>query len=600
MSIDRVRKACGVAAWLLGSLCWAQAPLVSVLPEGASQRVERTEVRFSQRGVVSAHGLATQAGFRVLQQGGNAVDAAIATQWVLSVVEPQSSGLGGGGFAVVWAQGKAWALDGREAAPRASTPELFMGAGRVMDFEQARTSPLSVGVPAQVALLHAMHARWGRTPWARLLDPAIELAESGFVVGPRLHALLQADPLLRQDPEAKALFYRDDGSPVPVGTLVRNPELAWVFKRIAEQASQAMTHGPVAEALLQRIGAGRPDGSRMTLSDLQSHRVRVTEALCFDWAALPAAKICGMPPPSSGTLAVGQILGILEAAPKAVGHASYGPGWAHAQSEAARLAFADRATWVGDPSEVHPPAGDWRSLLQPHYLQHRARALSASRMLQAPPGQPAGVPLTWGLMPAQTEYGTTHLNAIDEQGTAVAMTSSIESAFGSRRMVNTGQGRRGGFLLNHQLTDFALSPVDASGRPVANAPGPGKRPRSSMTPLLVLRPGAQGLQVDMALGSAGGPFIIHHVAQSLWAMVHWGHGPQQAAALPRWGISDPMGPIWLEADSDAALWADALVALGHPVRVRELSSGLHLLVRHATGGWRAGVDPRREGLALGD
>lgn len=600
MAIDRVRLVCGAAAWLLGSLCWAQPSPLSAVPEGASRRVERTEVRFSQRGVVSAHGLATEAGHWALQQGGNAVDAAIATQWALSVVEPQSSGLGGGGFAVIWAQGRAWALDGREAAPRASTPQLFVESGRVMGFEQARASPLSVGVPGLVALLHDMHQRWGRLPWTRLLEPAMRLAGSGFAVGPRLHGLLQSDPLLRQDPEARAMFYREDGSPVPVGTLVRNPELAWVFKRIAEQGTQAMTDGPVAEALLQRIGAGRPEGSHMTLSDLQSHRVRVTEALCFDWAALPAAQICGMPPPSSGTLAVGQMLGILEAAPNGVGHVPYGPGWAHAQSEAARLAFADRATWVGDPSEVQPPAGDWRSLLHPRYLQHRAGALSSRRMLQAPPGQPAEGPLSWGLMPEQSEYGTTHLNVVDEQGMAVALTSSIESAFGSRRMVNTGQGRRGGFLLNHQLTDFALSPHDESGRPVANAPGPGKRPRSSMTPLLVLRSGSQGMQVDMALGSAGGPFIIHHVAQSLWAMAHWDHGPQQAAALPRWGITDPMGPIWLEAGSDAELWAHALMALGHPVRVRELSSGLHLLVRHGAGGWRAGVDPRREGLALGD
>ncbi len=600
MTIVRARWACGVVMWLFAGLCWAQAPTIAAVPEEASLRVERTEFRFSHRGVVSAHGLATQAGYGVLQQGGNAVDAAIATQWVLSVVEPQSSGLGGGGFALVWAQGQAWSLDGREAAPLASTPELFVEAGRVMGFEQARASPQSVGVPAQVALLHAMHQRWGRMAWSRLLEPAIGLAESGFAVGQRLHALLQADPWLRQDPEARALFYRQDGSPVAVGTRVRNPELAWVLKRIADQGPQAMNDGPVAEALLKRIGVGRPGGSRMTLHDLQSHRVRVSEALCFEWAALPTSKICGMPPPSSGTLAVGQILGILEAAPKGMGHEPYGPRWAHAQSEAARLAFADRATWVADPEAVKPPAGDWRSLWHPSYLKHRAGALGANRMPQAPAGQPGGAPLAWGAMPEQNESGTTHLNVVDEHGMAVAMTSSIESAFGSRRMVNTGQGRQGGFLLNHQLTDFALSPLDESGQPVANAPGPGKRPRSSMTPLLVLRQGTQGMQVDMALGSAGGPFIIHHVAQSLWAMVHWGHSPQKAAALPRWGITEPMGPIWLETGSEAALWADALIALGHPVRVRELSSGLHVLVRHAGGGWLAGVDPRREGLALGD
>jgi gamma-glutamyltranspeptidase/glutathione hydrolase len=600
MAIGWLRRACWVTAWATAGLCWAQSPDASPVPEGASQRIERTEVRFGRRGVVSAHGLATRAGYWALQQGGNAVDAAIATQWALSVVEPQSSGLGGGGFAVVWAQGRAWALDGREAAPSAATPELFLERGRPMGFEQARASPLSVGVPGQVALLYAMHERWGRLPWAQLLEPAIGLAESGFAVGPRLHGLLESDPLLRQDPQARQLFYRDDGSAVPVGALVRNPELAWLLNEIARQGPAAMSHGPVAQAVLRRIEAGSTGGSRMTLHDLQSYRVRVFDALCFKWVAWPEAQVCGMPPPSSGTLAVGQMLGMLESATDRLGHAAQGAAWAHAQSEAARLAFADRAAWVGDPGTVSPPAGDWRSLLEPAYLQQRSTLLGPTRMSRAPAGQPAGAPLSWGAMAEQAEFGTTHLNTVDEQGMAVAMTSSIESAFGSRRMVNTGQGRLGGFLLNHELTDFALTPRDASGQMLANAPGSGKRPRSSMTPLLVLRPGPRGKQVQMALGSAGGPFIIHHVAQSLWAMVRWGHGPQQASAMPRWGITDPMGPIWLEADSEAARWADALSALGHPVRVRELSSGLHVLARDADGHWRAGVDPRREGLAQGD
>ena len=600
MAIQWLRRVCWTLAWVCSIGVWAQVGDQALTPEGASQRLERAETRFSRRGVVSAHGLATRAGYWALQQGGNAVDAAIATQWALSVVEPQSSGLGGGGFAVVWAQGRAWALDGREAAPMATTPELFLEQGRPMGFEQARASPLSVGVPGQVALLHAMHQRWGRLPWAQLLEPAIRLAESGFAVGPRLHALLESDPLLRQDPQARQLFYRTDGTALPVGSRVRNPELAWLLNEIARQGPAAMSHGPVAQAVLRRIEAGSTGGSRMTLHDLQSYRVRVFDALCFKWVAWPEAQVCGMPPPSSGTLAVGQMLGLLESAADRLGLAPYGAAWAHAQSEAARLAFADRASWVGDPSAVSPPAGDWLSLLDPAYLQQRSTLLGRTRMSRAPAGQPAGARLSWGSMAEQVEDGTTHLNAVDDNGMAVAMTSSIESAFGSRRMVNTGQGRDGGFLLNHELTDFALSPRDASGQTLANAPGPGKRPRSSMTPLLVLRPGPQGLRVDMALGSAGGPFIIHHVAQSLWAMVRWGHGPQQASAMPRWGITDPMGPIWLEADSEAARWADDLSALGHPVRVRELSSGMHVLVRDPDGGWRAGVDPRREGLAQGD
>jgi gamma-glutamyltranspeptidase/glutathione hydrolase len=553
--------------------------------------------------VVSAHPDASQAGLSVLQQGGNAADAAIAMQWVLSVVEPQSSGIGGGGFAVVWARGKAWAFDGRETAPGGATPDLFIEDGAPMSFERARADARSVGVPAQVHLLFAMHQQLGRLSWPTLLEPAIRAAEDGFVVGMRLNALLQNDPLLRSDPEARRLYYQADGTALAPGTRVRNPELAWVLKRIANLGPAAVTQGPVAQALLRRIGAGQPEGSTMTAEDLQAYSVRITPALCFVWQALPTAQVCGMPPPSSGTLAVGQMLGMLESLPESLRSDRPGPLWAHVQSEVARLAFADRAAWVGDPKEVAPPAGDWRSLLDEAYLRQRASAVGELRMPRAIAGHPRGAHLSWAEMTEQVEYGTTHLNAIDDQGMAVAMTSSIESAFGSRRMVNSGQGRAGGFLLNHELTDFSLSPTDALGRQVANAPGPGKRPRSSMTPLLVVSSSANPCcepQVQMALGSAGGPFIIHHVTQTLWALARWNQGPQEAILLPRWGITDAMGPIWLEADTEAQHWVTPLRERGHPVRVRELSSGVHLLARDPKGRWQAGIDPRREGLALGD
>jgi gamma-glutamyltranspeptidase/glutathione hydrolase len=341
----------------------------------------------------------------------------------------------------------------------------------------------------------------------------------------------------------------------------------------------------------------------MTDRDLKSYAVRVSPALCFDWSGWQGAQVCGMPPPSSGTLAVGQMLGMLESLPPRLQASGPSALWAHVQSEVARLAFADRAAWVGDPKEVSPPAGDWLSLVDQDYLRQRASAVADSRMPRVEAGHPRGAQLSWATMAEQTESGTTHLNAIDDRGMAVAMTSTIESAFGSRRMVNTGRGRVGGFLLNHELTDFSLSPNDAQGRTVANAPGPGKRPRSSMTPLLVLGQSDEpccSTRVQMALGSAGGPFIIHHVAQALWAMARWHLSAQEASNMPRWGITDASGPIWLESGTEAQNWGTALRERGHPVRVRELSSGMHILMRDSQGTWQAGIDPRREGLALGD
>lgn len=586
------------------------------VPEAASGRTQHESMSFAHRAVVSAHPQATRAGWQVMQAGGNAIDAAVATQFALAVVEPQSSGLGGGGFAVVFDGQTVWALDGREAAPLAADADLLSPHGQSMDFEAARRSPRSVGVPGLVPLLHTLHTRHGQRPWASLLAPAIALAERGFAMTPRLHRLVQNDPLLRDDPQARALFYDSDGQAKPVGRVLRNPELGWLLRRVAAQGPQAMLQPAVTQALLARIGSGQSGGSPMTRRDLLDYQVRVGPALCFDWAVLQGARLCGAPPPSSGTLAVGQILNLLEQATPPWREMALGPDWGHGYVEAARLAYADRAAHVGDPALVVAPPGGWGSLLQVDYLRQRAALLGPGRLPRASPGQPGGVPLAQGNMADQPEYGTTHLGVVDAQGRAVALTSSIESAFGARRMVNTGQGRVGGFLLNHELTDFALRPRDDQGRLVANAPGPSKRPRSSMTPLLVLQatgPDAQrqattggagsvfgAERVRMVLGSAGGPMIIHHVAQSLWAMGRWGLTAQQAADLPRFGLTDPAGPVWLERGSAVTDWAKALRLNGHEVRVSDMTSGLHLLARGADGRWQAGVDPRREGMALGD
>jgi gamma-glutamyltranspeptidase/glutathione hydrolase len=596
--------------WLAVNLlvgCAQSPPRSQEQPEAATGWQKRAEVHFAHRAVVSAHPLATQAGWSVLQQGGHAVDAAVATELVLAVVEPQSSGLGGGGFAVVHDGRHTWSLDGRETAAQSTDAQLFMVNGRVMSFDEARLSPLAVGVPGTVGLLWHMHQQHGRLPWPTLVQPAIDLAEQGFPISPRLHGLLQNDPWLRDDAQARALFYEADGRAKATGTMLRNPELAWMLRRIAQQGPLALQQGQVAQAMLQRIQAGQPGGSRLSERDLQRHAVRTEPALCWDWmtrteASGPVWHVCGAPPPASGTLAVGQILGLLEAGPSDWHSLALGTAWAHAYTEAARLAFADRAQYVADPGFVSPPGHSWNSLLAPSYLKDRARLLGPTRQQRVEPGRPTAAPLAWGQMPEQAEAGTTHVNVIDGQGAAVSMTHSIESAFGSRKMVNTGQGRLGGFLLNHQLTDFALNPLDERGQSLANSPGPGKRPRSSMTPVLIFEKKADAgdLELRMALGSAGGPFIIHHVAQTLWAMKHWGMQPQAASEMPRWGITDAQGPLWLEVGTAAQQWSFELQQLGHAVRTGQLTSGVQLLFRDAQGQWAAGTDPRREGLALGD
>ncbi|MDI9330850.1 MAG: gamma-glutamyltransferase family protein [Alphaproteobacteria bacterium] len=595
-------RACACLTWAALNCAQAQhtAPLTPAQPEAATARQATAIGVFQHRAVVSAHALASRAGERVLSEGGNAIDAAVATQWVLSVVEPQSSGLGGGGFAVVFDGRQAWAYDGREAAPQSATPDWFMKEGIALGFEAARRSPRSVGVPGLVPMLWSMHQRHGRRPWASVLSPAIELAEQGFAITPRLHQLLQIDPLLRQDPWSLKLYYNDAGLAHPVGQVLRNPELAWVLRRIAALGPRAMNEGPVAQALLRRLRDGAGHDPVLTARDLRDYTVRVEPALCFQWPALPQTRLCGAPPPSSGTLAVGQLLNLLDRLGLTQGSHPDQAAPRHAYIEAARLAYADRAAYIGDPAQVVAPSGGWPVLLDPAYLGRRAALIQGPRMPRAEPGEPAWVPFAGGQMPDQAEYGTTHLNVVDAQGLAVALSSSLESAFGARRMVNTGAGRKGGFLLNHQLTDFALQPKDEQGRMLANAPGPGKRPRSSMTPMLVLSatPGSTE-RVTMALGSAGGPFIIHHVAQSLWALAQGLDDPERIADLPRFGLTDPQGPIWLEAGTRAADWVTELQSRGHAARVSEMSSGAHLLWRRSDGAWVTLADPRREGLGAG-
>jgi gamma-glutamyltranspeptidase/glutathione hydrolase len=383
-----------------------------------------------------------------------------------------------------------------------------------------------------------------------------------------------------------------------VGHVLRNPEYAHVLRRIATEGSRALHEGPVAQAMVQRTQAAPRPGS-LSLQDLRNYQARDREALCFDHTALSRVyRICGFPPPSSGQIAIGQILGLLNhTSPQGAEFASGlpTPDWLHRYTEASRLAFADRAQYVADPDFVSAPTGDWRSLLAPDYLRQRSQLIGTQSMKVAAPGQPGGVKTSWSPMPAQTEYGTSHISVVDAQGRAVAMTTTIEAAFGSRRMVTTDPSRPGGFLLNNELTDFSFVPADAQGRPIANRVEPGKRPRSSMSPTLVFDK-ATG-QLLMSGGSPGGALIIHYTAKLLTGTLHWRLNAQQAVSLPNFGSLN--GPTLLEAQRFPASTLDALKARGHEVREMDMTSGLQAIERTPQG-WFGGADPRREGVVLGD
>jgi gamma-glutamyltranspeptidase/glutathione hydrolase len=567
-------------------------------PEAASGNSTKPGWAFTRQAVAAANPLATDAGHQVLRAGGSALDAAIAVQMVLGLVEPQSSGIGGGAFLLHFDGQKVSAHDGRETAPAGARGDMFLDQGKPLPFADAVQSGHSVGVPGVVRMLEAAHRQHGRLPWAQLMAPAITLAEQGFRVSPRLHSLLQADALLKKDPLALRFFYQIDGQAWPVGHVLRNPEYAHVLRRIAKDGSRALHEGPVAQAMVART-AQAPRPGTLSLQDLASYQPRMREALCSDHSAVSRAyRICGFPPPSSGQIAIGQILGMLghtQAQGPELAGGRPSPDWLHRYTEASRLAFADRAQYVADPDFVSAPAGDWRSLLASGYLRERSQLIGAQAMKAAPAGQPGGLTTSFAPMPPQTEYGTSHISVVDAQGRAVAMTTTIEAAFGSRRMVTTDPTRPGGFLLNNQLTDFSLAPADAQGRPIANRVEPGKRPRSSMSPTLVFDK-ATG-QLLMSGGSPGGAAIIHYTAKLLTGTLHWGLNAQHVIDLPNFGTLG--GPTFLEAQRFDRSTVDALKARGHEVREMEMTSGLQAIERTPKG-WFGGADPRREGVVQGD
>ncbi len=608
MKFPKSRSKLMLAAVVLGGALSACAPKPNtfhlVTPDQPNDQVShQAKPGWATQGfsVAAANPLATDAGYQVLKAGGSAIDAAIAVQMVLTLVEPQSSGIGGGAFLLHHDGQKVEAYDGREVAPSAATDKLFLDAhGKPLPFMEGVLSGLSVGVPGTLSLLETAHKEHGKLPWATLMQPAIQLAEQGFKISPRLHQALLAEIDLINDPVAASYFYDAQRKPHPVGYVLKNPELAAVMRTIATQGSQALKQGDVAQALVQKVRQHPTRPGSMTLQDLAHYKVKKREPLCFDHVVQTTGKtfqVCGFPPPSSGALAIGQILGILNNTPAGKMPLEQGlPGseWLHFYTEAARLAFADRAQFVGDPDFVKAPGGNWKTMLHPTYLQHRSRLIGEQSMKMAQAGNPAEFQTVYAPMPHQDEYGTSHISVIDRYGNAVAMTTTIEAVFGSRLMVNTGQGRQGGFLLNNELTDFSFAPTDAKGVPIANRVEGGKRPRSSMSPTLVFEKDTG--QLKMTGGSPGGAVIIHYTGKLLIGTLQWGLNTQQAINLPNFGSLN--GPTVLEEKRFPENTLKALQARGHEVREMPLPSGLQA-IEVTPKGFFGGADPRREGVVMG-
>lgn len=582
-----------VALGLLGGCAsqdgfhYVPPPQTLIAPEAASGWIDKPGWQGRDFMVAAANPLAVDAGYQIIKAGGSAVDAAIAVQLVLTLVEPQSSGIGGGSLMLVWDGKQVAAVDGRETAPAAATDQLFMKEGKPMAFYEGVVGGRSVGAPGTVRALALAHERYGKLPWATLFEPAITLAEQGFVISPRLATLLAKDPYLAGDPDARAYFYQADGTPKMAGTRLTNPALARVLRTLASDGPDAFYRGPLAEAMVAKVHTHPTNPGVLSAADLSSYRAKLRDGLCFDYRQ---SEICGFPTPSSGTIALGQIFGMLEsrdmAALKPVqgeqGQLAASSEAIHLYSEAARLAFADRNQYVADVVDV-PVTG----LLDKGYLAQRGHLIGNRSMGVAQPGNPPRA-LARGRDATPELPSTSHISIVDKSGMAVAMTSSIEDGFGSRLMVN-------GYLLNNQLTDFSFTSVDAAGLPVANRVEPGKRPRSSMSPLLVFDK-ASG-ELEMSLGSPGGSAIINYVGKALLGTQDWGLDLQQAINLPNFGSRN--GPTELEQGRTPDAVVQGLKARGHEVLLNEQTSGLQGVQRHADG-WLGAADPRREGVARGE
>ncbi len=576
-------------------------------PEGTSGFTPK-EIAYTDRDMVAAaNPLAVDAGVQILKQGGSAVDAAIAVQMVLNLVEPQSSGIGGGAFMLHYdsAGNKLIAFDGRETAPASASGDMFLDAtGKPLAFAAAVNGGLSVGTPGVVKMLEAAHKKYGKLAWAALFAPAIKLSTDGFPMSARLVTLLDGSTALRTQQPAASYFYQPDPAdatklvPKPVGTILKNPELAASLQAIAQGGSAAFYSGPLAQAIVDKVRSHPTNPGRLTLPDLAAYQPREREAVCGTYRI--KYRVCGMPMPSSGGTSVAMILGILDQ----FDVAALKPNTAesvHLISEAYRLTYADRAVYMADSDFVSVPVA---GLLKPDYLKVRARLIDLNKSLGiAPAGVPDGVAVPMGVDNSLALPSTSHMSIVDGNGNVVSMTSTIENGFGSLQMV-------GGFLLNNQLTDFSFTPVDAQGKAIANRVEPGKRPRSSMSPAIVFN---DKNEVEMIIGSPGGSNIIQYVAKAIIGVIDFRLNIQQAINLPNFGAQTSATTSLEKSTSITALEAP-LKAKGHTIAIVDINSGLHgitfngirpdgsfgNLTQSVVRSWAGGADPRREGVARGN
>lgn len=578
-----------VALWATGAVAQQSPPE----PEGPSGFTPRRAAVATKYMAAAANPLAAEAGREILRQGGSSVDAVIAMQMVLNLVEPQSSGIGGGAFLVQYdASRKAVATyDGRETAPAEATADMFLDTnGQPVPYPEARLGGRAVATPGALRLLEMAHRDYGRLPWARLFEPAMRLAQSGFVVSPRLNRLLTDNPQLREMPGAAAYFYHPDGTPRAAGERLENPQFFETLRLIANGGADAFYHGQIARDVVAAVNdpkAQGPNGhpGRLSLADLSLYHAVKRDPVCSVYRGL---HVCGMGPPSSGGIAVGQILGILD-------HYTLrdlSPGSleaVHLISEASRLAFADRARYVADSDYVPVPV---KALLATNYLKERSELISLTHTMGHAEAGRLGAQ-TGRRVPdidSVEAPSTSHLTAVDAAGNATSMTTTIEGAFGSRLFVR-------GFLLNNEMTDFSRQPT-VNGVPSINRIEPGKRPRSSMAPTIVTD--HQGRLV-MTIGSPGAARIIPYVVQSLIAVIDWRLNIEAAVSLPH--HVNMNGPTELEQGTSIIDLAPALEELGHEVDIRSETSGLQGIVAVHNGDkvrYIGGADPRREGEALGD
>lgn len=599
-------------AFLAGLSACTTAPDTTYLPpEPPSGYTAKTLAHAPRDMVAAAHPLAVEAGVAILARGGSAVDAAIAVQLVLNVVEPQSSGIGGGAFMLHFDPNAApaaqlLAYDGRETAPLAIQPQQFLDAtGKPLPFLTAVDSGLSVGTPGVLRMLHLAHQTHGQLPWATLFAPAIAWAEQGFAISPRLHTSIKdvAARIRAQGEPVASYFLNADGSAKAVGTRLHNPALAATLRHIAHAGPDAFYQGDMARDIVTKVRTHARPGA-LSEDDLRHYQAKVRPPVCATYRV--RFRICGMPPPSSGGITTLQTLGLLERFDLTRLN-PVGAEAVHLVSEAYRLAYADRALYIADDDFVSVPMA---GLLHPSYLQQRSALISPDKSLGTPSaGTPPGLKTAMGHDAATAWPSTSHFSIVDAQGRAVAMTSTIENGFGSLQMVR-------GFLLNNQLTDFSFATQDAQGRPIANRIEPGKRPRSSMAPTMVFD--AQTGALEAVIGSPGGSAIIQYTTKTLLGLIDWKLNIQQAIDLPNFGAQTTATTL-IEKGSllDTPALHDDLRRKGHTVNpVAGLTSGLHGIVfngTHPNGQrgllaspsghthtWTGGADPRREGMARGN